>query len=148
MHKGIHFDETFTPTRQSEMSAILCCLCVLHNLSRKAWDVEKAYCCASIWPHQRIALRYRDGCKRYHPTTGEELFMLLLKNLYGDLAACKRWYEHTDEMILTAFNKGSWKAKRIRMDPALFFITHHATGEELKWMLVSVHLSRAASFLG
>lgn len=89
MQKGVHFDETFAATPHPETACILICLAIRHNLKRRAWDVKKAYFCASIPADKRIGLRYPEGFKRYHPQTGEELFMLLCKNLYGDPGACK-----------------------------------------------------------
>ena len=93
MQKGIHYDETYSATPQQETSTILCCLAIRHNLKRRAWDAEKAYCCASTPEGKRIGLRYPEGFKRVSPSTGEELYimMLLLKNRYGDPGACKRW---------------------------------------------------------
>ena len=139
MQKGIHYDETYSATPQQETSAIMCCLAIRHNLKRKAWDVEKAYCCASIPAGKRIGLRYPEGFKRFSPTTGEELYMLLLKNLYGDPGACKRWSDHRDQKILEHFNEGYWHCQRMLMDPTLFLVKRESGGAASRWMLVSMH---------
>lgn len=136
MKKGVHFTEPFAATPQQEISSILGCFAILFNVAREAWDVKKAYCCADIPPDQRIALKYPDGFRRFDPITGDELCMLLLKKLYGDPAACKRWCDFRDAKILNTFKNEKWSAKRLRMDPTLFLINNKETKQ---WMLVSMH---------
>ena len=83
MQRGVHFFETYAATPQEDTARILICLAVLFNLIRRSWDVEKAYCCAPIPPSERIILRYPQGFRRFHRFTNEELFMILMMNLYG-----------------------------------------------------------------
>ena len=142
MQKGIHFHETYAATPQSEMDRILSCLAIKLNWKRKSWDISKAYCWAKIPKNERIALRYPKGYKEYDEVTGEELFMVLMKNLYGDPAAGRRWsIQRDDELLGEKFNRRTsaeeiktfkldsanmiiqFQSKRLLMDPCLFLLT-------------------------
>jgi hypothetical protein len=122
MFKGIHFDNTFTPTPQDDTANVLCALAVRFNLKRRVWDIEKAYCTA---PRKtQIALSYPDGFKEFD-SDGRELFMVLLRNLYGDPAAARNFGEDRDEKLLNTFSQGPWSITRCFMDPCIFNITHY-----------------------
>jgi len=146
MQKGVHYFETYAATPQPETARILICIAIRHNWYRRAWDVELAYAWADLPVNERLALSYPKGCERAHPTTGEPLYIILLKNLYGDPAAGRRWSIHRDNKLLSEFNTkennptDTWKCIRTVMDPCLFHITllvkgHHVVSQ----MLVSIH---------
>ena len=122
MRKGVHYNETFAATPSEDTARFLCCITVLLNLVRKAGDIEKAYCWADVPPGELIALSYPDGYKRTDEN-GEELFMVMRKNLYGHPAAARAWERERNTQLLTAFNKAGWTCKSPRMDPCLFAIT-------------------------
>ena len=104
MQKGVHFNETYAATPQEDTCRLIVCLAVQYNLQRRSYDVAKAYCCADIPPKERNILCYPDGFKRFDKITREELFMVGLKNLYGDPAAGRRWSVHLDRNMLTEFS--------------------------------------------
>ena len=139
MQRGTHFFETYAATPQEDTARILICLAVLFNLVRRSWDVEKAYCCAPIPPSERIILRYPQGFRRFHKLTNEELFMILMMNLYGDPAAGRRWSNHRDNQLLEQFNSEFWTCKRCIMDPTLFFLTWTAPDKTKHFMILSMH---------
>ena len=139
MQRGVHFFETYAATPQEDTARILICLAVKNNMKRRSWDVEKAYCCAPIPPAERIILRYPQGFKRFCPQTNEELFMILMMNLYGDPAAGRRWSNHRDTQLLDKFNNDSWTTKRCLMDPTLFMLTWHPEHGQESHMLLSMH---------
>jgi hypothetical protein len=96
--------------------------------------------------NERLALAYPKGCERYHTTTGEPLYIILMKNLYGDPAAGRRWSIHRDDKILSEFNTKDpsanevWTVKRTIMDPCLFHITLKVKSHSvIHRMYVSIH---------
>ena len=139
MQKGVHFFETYAATPQEDTGRLLICLAVKYNLKRRSYDVGKAYCCADIPADERNILCYPDGFKRFHSITMEELFMIGLKNLYGDPAAGRRWSVHRDRKILTEFNISQWTATRMLMDPTLFKLTYQPPNQPVQYMLLSMH---------
>jgi len=139
MQKGIHFSETFSATPRENTWKIMCALTVLMNLTRRAFDITKAYCWADLPPGELIALRYPDGFKKYHPETGEELFMILRKNLYGHPSAGRTFSKARNKEILRRFNQDGWKCERTRSDPCLFVLTRKIDGEtRYGWLLAHV----------
>ena len=144
MQKGVHFFETYAATPQEDTGRLLVCLAVEYNLQRRSYDVAKAYCCADIPPDERNILKYPDGFRRFHQITQEELFMIGLKNLYGDPAAGRRWSVHRDRKILTEFssttqNPTPWNSNRTVMDPTLFKLTYKPPNRSQQYMLLSMH---------
>ena len=146
MQKGVHYFETYAATPQPETARILICISLRHNWKRRAWDVELAYAWADLPVNERLALSYPKGCERAHPTTGEPLYIILLKNLYGDPAAGRRWSIHRDNKLLSEFNTTTpdsteiWKCIRTVMDPCLFHITLKIKGHHVPYqMLISIH---------
>ena len=96
--------------------------------------------------NERLALSYPKGCERNHPTTGEQLYIILLKNLYGDPSAGRRWSIHRDNKLLSEFNTTNldsdevWTCTRTRMDPCLFHFTLKIKGHSVSYeMLISIH---------
>ena len=67
-------------------------------------------------------MRYPEGFKRKHPETGEELFMILKKSLYGHPAAGRYWDRHRNETVLRLFNADGYKAKRSVREPSLVLV--------------------------
>jgi hypothetical protein len=149
MQKGVHYNETFAATPRESTARIMCALVVLLNLVRRAFDITKAFCWADRLDGDFIALKYPDGFKQYHKTTGEELFIILRKNLYGDLAAGRTFSKARNKEIMSRFNKDGWTCTRTRMDPCLFCVTFNiavtggfppsaALAIKRAWMLVHV----------
>jgi hypothetical protein len=139
MQKGVHFDKTFSATPQECTARIMCALVVLFNLFRGAFDITKAFCWATLPVGEQIALSYPEGFKHFHPDTGEELFMILRKNLYGHPAAGRIFGKQRDNTLLLRFNELCWKCIRTRMDPCLFLIVRMYDGVQ-QWALVLVHV--------
>ena len=123
MQKGVHYSETFSATPKEYTARIICALVVLLNLTRRAFDITKAYCWADLPKGEMIALRYPDGFKKYHSVTGEELYMILRKNLYGHPAAGRTFSKARNKEIMRRFNQEGWTCRRCRSDPCLFVIS-------------------------
>ena len=135
MQKGVHYDKTFAATPRENTARFICALVVLLNLFRGAFDITKAYCWADRPKDKLLALKYPDGFQEYHPETGEELFLILRKNLYGDPAAGRLFGKARDKVLLKKFNSDGFHCTRCRMDPCLFVITYEG---KRAWMLAHV----------
>ncbi len=132
MQQGIHFDKTYSSTPVQHSSKILQALMVKLKLFRLAFDIKMAYCQADLPKDQLIAVRYPEGFRRYSET-GEELFIILRKNLYGHPAAGRIWEKERNKQILHLFNTDGWTCKRCTKEPCLFIITKD---NKRTWMLV------------
>ena len=84
--------------------------------------IKQAYTRSELPPGKLIALKYPIGYRRRNPD-GEELYMLLKKNLYGHPAAARAWARHRDEFLLSEFNKNGWTCNRTIMDSCVFRFT-------------------------
>ena len=124
MTKGVHYFETFSATPRESTSRILQALCVHLNLVRCSFDITKAYCWADLHvpEKERIALTYPTAFKEVHPTTGETLYLLQMKNLYGSPPAGRHFSKQRNKVLMEKFNQGDWSIIRTRMDPCLFLI--------------------------
>ena len=134
MQRGIHYGETFTPTPKEDTARLLIAIMCLYNLCRMTCDIVKAYCWAPMPPGALIAIRYPPGLKRFHPDTGEELYMIMRKNLYGHPAAGRSWGKLRDSEILKHFNENGWVCEQCECDPCLFYFKRAD-----EWALISIH---------
>ena len=134
MEKGIHYSESYAPTPSQNSSRLLMALMILYDLKQMTFDVAQAYCQADLPEHEKIAVRYPDGFKRKHPETGEEMFMILRKSLYGHPAAGRYWDRHRNATVLRLFNEpnSGFKARRCVREPSLVIITR---GDEYAYIL-------------
>lgn len=122
MQKGVHFEKTYASTPNQHTSKILQAIMVKYRLRRLTFDIKQAYCQAMMPDDQLIAVRYPEGFRRYDDQTGEELFMLLRRNLYGHPAAGRIWEKERNRVIMEVFNREGWTCKRSRKEPCLFLI--------------------------
>ena len=140
MQKGIHYSETFAATPRESSARLLCALVALLNLSRLSFDITKAYCWADLPPGELIALRYPSAFQEYDTITGEMLFIVMRKNLYGHPSAGRTFGKARDKAILEKFSVDGWTCVRTRMDPCMFYITKKSTDGTIKraWLLAHV----------
>jgi site-specific DNA-cytosine methylase len=141
MQKGIHYNETFAATPRESTARIMCAMVVYLNLVRRAFDITKAFCWADRLKGDLMALKYPEGYKQFHKETGEELFIILRKNLYGDPAAGRTFSMQRNKEVLQKFNQKGWGCDKTRMDPCLFVLTKSYDGGvtvSRAWMLVHV----------
>jgi hypothetical protein len=124
MKAGIHYDpNTYAATPSMTSTKILMGLVVMLNLYQKAWDITKAYVWAPLEKKDLIILKYPKGLERFDPETGEELFMIMRRNLYGSPNGARNYQNHRDKFILREFNKDGWSCKRCTGDTCIFVIT-------------------------
>jgi hypothetical protein len=134
MQRGIHYAETFTPTPKEDTARLLLAIMCLYNLFRMTGDIVKAYCWAPMPPGGLIAIRYPPGLKKFDSNTGEELYMIMRKNLYGHPAAGRSWGKLRDSEIIKHFNQDGWTCTQCKSDPCLFYFVRDS-----EWALMSVH---------
>ena len=130
MTKGVHYTATFGATPKENTATVLCALVCLLNLTRGAFDIAKAYCTADLPPGELIALRLPDGFQQTDTETGEPLFGILRKNLYGHPSAMRTYGIDRNAKLMKAFNRDGWSCKRSRADPCLFSITRDYDREQ------------------
>lgn len=123
LQSGIHFDLTYAATPQPNTARILIAIMCLYKWHRKAFDIKMAYCWAALEDGKLLGLKYPEGYERNDPLTGEVLYMLLLKNLYGHPQAARLWARHRDKFVMEFFNVEPYTCHRCVMDPCLFYIT-------------------------
>ena len=122
MQKGVHFSETFAAAPNPNTARLLQALCVLKGYQRMSFDIKQAYTRSELPPGKLIALKYPIGYRRKNDK-GEELYMLLKKNLYGHPAAARAWAKTRDQFLLEEFNKNGWSCERTMMDSCVFRFT-------------------------
>ena len=110
MQKGVHFWETFTATPREDTMRVMQAMMVCRNLKRRAGDVKQAYCWADLPQRQWMIAPYPDGLQRTNKE-GEELVMIVKKNLYGGPASGRRWGKLRDYTILSLFNDEECRKK-------------------------------------
>lgn len=121
---GIHYEpNTFAATPTMTSTRILMAMVILLDLHQKSWDIQKAYVWSELKEGERLIIRYPKGLERHHPQTGEELFMVLHRSLYGLPSAGRQFTQKRDTFMLTEFNKNGWECKRCTMDPCMFHFT-------------------------
>ena len=122
MQKGVHYEKTYASTPNQHTSKILQAIMVRHRMKRLTFDIKQAYCQAKMPDDKLIAVRYPEGFRRYDSETGEELYMILRRNLYGHPAAGRIWEKERNRIILEIFNRDGWTCKRSIKEPCLFII--------------------------
>ena len=132
MQHGIHFNQTYSSTPVQHTSKILQALMVRLKLNRLAFDIKMAYCQADMPDDQLIAVRYPEGFRRYNDT-GDELYIILRKNLYGHPAAGRIWEKERNKVLMELFNTDGWTCKRCIKEPCLFVIIKQG---KRTWMMV------------
>ena len=106
---------------------------VRHRLRRLTFDVAQAYVQAMLPEGEAIAVRYPDGFKRNLPETGEELYCILRRSLYGHPAAGRYWDKHRNSGIMKEFNKEGWTCTRSLKEPCLMIIRR---GHDYAYVLI------------
>jgi len=119
--KGVHYQDVFSPSPVQHTERLLQAMMVNLHLENLTWDIKQAYTWAPLPPGERIAVIYPDGFKRTDDH-GNELFMILERNLYGMPSAARGWGKHRDQTILTRFNSDGWECTQSIHDPCLFVI--------------------------
>ena len=138
MRAGEHYSpNTYASTPNLNTTRILMALVTKLSLHQLCWDITKAYVWAPLEDHERIILEYPRGFERHHPQTGEKLYMVMLRNLYGAPNASRNYSLHRDKFIMETFNKDGWSCTQslMAMDPCLFMLERR---QKRTWMLCFV----------
>ena len=87
-------------------------------------SLTKAYYRADLPEKERIAITYSTTFHEVHPTVGETLYLLQMKNLYGSPPAGRHVSQLRNKTLLEKSSQGDWSIIRTRMDPCLFLTKH------------------------
>ena len=139
LQKGIHYDKTYASTPNQNSSRLLLAIMVRYRMKQLAFDVSMAYANANLPKNEYVAVRYPAGFKRYKTVNGKqvELFMALIKNLYGLPQAGRHWEKTRNRVLISLFSKSPWTIKQSIKEPCLFYIRRHtATGTERVFALI------------
>ena len=71
---------------------------------------------------ERIPVRMPEGCRKYCPKTGQELYGLLKKNLYGSPLAPKNWAKCRDQFMRELNQRDGWTVKQMNYAPCMWSI--------------------------
>jgi hypothetical protein len=122
MQRGVHYDESFTPSPTQDTTRLLQALSIGHGWLPYAFDIKSAYQQApSTGP--KLAIKYPKGFERYHDVTGEEMYAVLKTNLNGKADAGRQFGKFRDAWILETFNSNGYTCIQSVRDPCLFTIT-------------------------
>jgi len=122
LKKEVHFDKTFATSPNQHTMRLMQAILVSKQYYRLSFDIIQAYCHSELESNELIGVKYPKGFERYDEN-GTELYMLLVKNLYGHPQASRNWSRTRDKFILETFNKDGWTCHRCLMDPCLFRFT-------------------------
>ena len=120
LQKGVHFDSTYASTPSQNSTRLLMAIMVRFRMRRMSFDISMAYCNAELPEGQKIAIRYPNGFQRFKTIDGirHELFMVLIRNLYGHPAAGRHWEKTRNKGPMDDFhNKGPWTIKQCIKEP-------------------------------
>ena len=135
MKKDVHYSVVFAPSPALATTRLIQAYAVGHSKYRFGFDVDQAFLHAESTPQEQIAIRFADGIREYNEN-GEELYGLLLKNIYGSPTASRNWTRHRDNFMLNVMNKQlNWQVEQMKYDPCLFKITT----DQGRNMLIVVH---------
>ena len=133
VYKGVHYTETFSAAPDLNSTRFLQVIGLMEGMERLCWDVKTAFLNADCADSEKVPLRYPEGLRptRFNPETGqhEELFGLLVKNLYGHPAASRNWGITRDRWIHDTFSEGGckntdgYKLHQLKTDGCMFKIT-------------------------
>ena len=129
--KGIHYHEVFAASPVQHTERMLQALMVNLHLENLAWDIRQAYTWAKLPAGERIAVEYPTGFKKEDPVTGEPLYLILERNLYGMPSAGRGWAQTRDQFLLEHFNapESVWCCIKCVHDPCLFIIDKYTSVE-------------------
>lgn len=132
MQKGVHYDKTYASCPDTHATRMLQAMVVKYGLIRSAFDIEQAYCQASMPENEQVAVRYPQGFTRRN-SEGEELFMLLVRNLYGHPSGGRHWEKERNAVLMKEFSTNGYHIKKCVKEPCMFLVRR---GEEYAYMLL------------
>ena len=122
MKRGIHYDESFTPSPTQDTTRIMQAMAIGHGLLPFAFDIT---CARQQAPTTgpKLAIKYPKGFEHFDPNTGEELYAVLQTNLNGKPDGSRQWGTFRDKWILDTFNSNGYQCTQSTRDPCLFSVT-------------------------
>ena len=99
MVKGVHYSMVFAPTPSLTAGKIVQALAVKDDLNRFGADIDQAFTAADNEKAEQIAVRLPEGMREFDEH-GNELYGILMKNLYGSPAAPLNWSKCFNKYLL------------------------------------------------
>ena len=111
---GVDFDEVFSPTAKFTTIRLVLAIAAAMDLDIEGMDVDQAFVNADLEPHEQLIIEPPAGYEEYDPETGEKLYWLLEKSLYGLKQAARNWWGDIDKWFREhGFSPSGW-------DPCLY----------------------------
>lgn len=139
--KGVHYFNTFAAAPNCATTRLMHAISTVRKLVVVNYDVATAYLWGDMDDSEIVPVSLPKGMEQYDSETGEPLYFLLKKPLYGMPFSSRRWSRTRDEWILKEFNRQGWTCMKSRADPCLFTITK---GDERAWLII--HTDDVQSF--
>jgi len=120
MQKGVHFSVVFAPSPGLGSTRMLQAYAVGENKARFGFDVNQAFLHADSTEGEQLPVRFAEGCREYDEN-GEEIYGLLVKNIYGSPLASRNWSIHRNKFMLDIMGKEEgWKVTKMLKEPCMF----------------------------
>lgn len=139
--KGVHYFNTFAAAPNCATTRLMHAISTHLKLVVVNYDVATAYLWGDMEESEIVPVTLPKGMEQYDPTTGEPLYYLLKKPLYGMPFSSRRWARTRDDWILKEFNQPGWTCTKSRADPCLFSVKK---GKERAWLII--HTDDVQSF--
>ena len=112
--------ETYAAAPDLSSTRLMKACQILLGWHEMAFDIKQAYIKTDVPADEQLPVQFEKKLREYDPVTGEELFRVLRKNLYGSPLASRRYQQARDEWILEKFNTDGWSCKQMINEKSMF----------------------------
>ena len=112
--------ETYAAAPNLSSTRLMKAIQILLGWDEMAFDIKQAYIKTSIPESERVPVQFEKGLREYDPVTGEELYRILQKNLYGSPLASRRFQMARDEWMMKTFNQNDWTCEQMMNEKSMF----------------------------
>jgi hypothetical protein len=123
MQRGKHFFQTRASTPDPATCRFLSAVLVGRKMHRIIFDIKNAYPTTNCEEYEKIPCLYPKGMQDLHMRGDTMLICFLIKVLYGNPSAGRRFAKARDKWATTFFNNNGWQCVRCRSDPCLMKMT-------------------------
>ena len=131
--KGVHFFNTFAAAPNCATTRLMHAISTELNLVVINYDIKTAYLWGDMEEDEKVPVSLPKGMQEFHEETGEPMYYLLEKPVYGMPYSSRRWSKTRDAWILEEFNSNGFVCTKSRNDPCLFMIQRE---KERAWLII------------
>ena len=131
--KGVHFFNTFAAAPNCATTRLMHAISTTLKLIVINYDIKTAYLWGDMEEDEKVPVSLPKGMQEYDEKTGEPLYYLLEKPVYGMPFSSRRWSRTRDAWILEEFNCNGFTCTQSRNDPCLFTIKQ---GPDRAWLII------------